>query len=135
LEITKEICLKGASPPNFFIRGGQSVFHTDSRLKHAGLTDFELSEQREIDPQRSTGGKTRLEVVRPAGWRCFLMFYAVTRSALCECHIERNPRDHGLPGFVFRKTSALDGTPEVDNLFFGYGLEEILIPIPVHHPD
>jgi hypothetical protein len=35
-----------------FLSGIQSEFHLDSRLKHAGVTDFGRNSLRGIDPQR-----------------------------------------------------------------------------------
>ena len=35
-----------------FLSGVQSEFHLDSRLKHAGMTDFGRSKLRGINPRR-----------------------------------------------------------------------------------
>ena len=51
-----------------FLSGVQSEFHLDSRLKHAGMTDFERSKLRGIDPQRlkrvNTNGLFRAPLAR-----------------------------------------------------------------------
>jgi hypothetical protein len=49
-DFTKEIVLE-ASPPNVFI-GGPVRIRLDSRLKHAGMTDFGRSKLRGINPRR-----------------------------------------------------------------------------------
>jgi hypothetical protein len=50
-----------------------------------------------------------------------------THSRSCERHIERKSGDYRLPSFVLGEPTAFDRPPEINDLFFGDSLEEILI--------
>lgn len=47
--------------------------------------------------------------------------------ALCERHIQGDPRDDRLPGLILRQSLSLDGAPEKDNLLFRHVLEKVLL--------
>jgi len=44
-----------------------------------------------------------------------------------ESHIESDSSDNGMPGLIFGEAASLDGTPEINNLFFGNAFEKVLI--------
>ena len=56
-----------------------------------------------------------------------LVLNLFTHSGSSERHVQRDASDYRLPGFILGESAAFDRPPEIDDLFFGYGLEEILI--------
>ena len=46
-------------------------------------------------------------------------------------HVQGNPYDNRLPGFVLREPLALYGTPQVNDFFFRNAFENILITLSV----
>lgn len=52
-------------------------------------------------------------------------------SAFCKGHIQSYSRDDCLPCLIFGKAAPLNGTPQMNDFFFGHALEKILITFPV----
>ena len=59
------------------------------------------------------------------------MFELFGGFGLSEGHVQGNASDNRLPGFVLGKALALDGTPQVNDFFFGNAIENILITLSV----